>query len=122
MKAGAPFLIVGYKQAVNDYSQVTWPQDVRNCTTCHQKGAQSDNWKKSPSRAACGSCHDDVDFATGTNHAGVVQVDDKLCSTCHTPDTGQEFDLSVAGAHTMPWKSKQLAGLKLESKTSIFPL
>jgi len=114
LPAGRPYQIIGFGQSVHDYSTVVWPQDVRNCTTCHQKGAQSDNWKKNPSRAACGSCHDDVDFTTGANHVGLVQLDDKQCSTCHTPDSGEEFDLSVAGAHTMPWKSKQLAGLKLE--------
>ncbi|MBI4910385.1 MAG: OmcA/MtrC family decaheme c-type cytochrome [Acidobacteria bacterium] len=111
--AGTPYEIIGRQRSIHDYSNVVWPQDVRNCTTCHQKGTQSDNWKNSPSRAACGSCHDDVDFATGANHAGVVQTDDRQCGTCHPPD-GAEFDLSVAGAHTMPWKSTQLAGLKLE--------
>ena len=29
------------------------------------------------------------------------------------PDTGLEFDLSVTGVHTMPWKSKQLTGLNM---------
>lgn len=109
LPAGTPYKLVN-----SDFSTVVWPQDVRNCTTCHQKGTQSDNWKTNPSRAACGSCHDDVNFDTGQNHAGGVRADDSQCSICHPPDTGLEFDLSVAGAHTMPWKSKQLAGLKLE--------
>ena len=110
---GTPYQIIGFNQAISDFSTVIWPQDVRNCTTCHKGGSQSDNWKTNPSRAACGSCHDDVNFATGNNHPGGVQTDDSQCSICHQADTGLEFDLSVAGAHTMPWKSKQLKGLKV---------
>ena len=78
--AGTPYQIIGFNQSVTDFSTVVWPQDVRNCTTCHQKGTQSDNWKTNPSRAACGSCHDDVNFDTGKNHPGGVQVDDTQCS------------------------------------------
>jgi hypothetical protein len=57
-----------------DFSTVVFPQDVRNCTKCHD-GAdpatpQGDNWKIQPSREACGSCHDNVNFATGVGHAG----------------------------------------------------
>ena len=112
--AGTPYQIIGNAQSLHDWSTVVWPQDVRNCTTCHQKGTQSDNYKNNPSRVACGSCHDDVDFASGKNHAGGVQVDDSKCSTCHPADTGLEFDLSVTGAHTIPTKSRQLAGLKVD--------
>jgi hypothetical protein len=111
---GKPYQIgVTSEGEVFDATTIVWPQDVRNCTTCHQGGTQSDNWKNNPSRAACGSCHDDVNFATGQNHSGGVQTDDSQCKVCHPPDTGLEFDLSVAGAHTMPWKSKRLKGLKV---------
>ncbi|OFW17184.1 MAG: hypothetical protein A3H27_17885 [Acidobacteria bacterium RIFCSPLOWO2_02_FULL_59_13] len=113
VRAGTPYQIIGYQQSVHDYSEIHWPQDVRNCTTCHQQGTQSDNWKTNPSRVACGSCHDDVDFATGNNHPGGVQVDDSRCNICHPAD-GQEFDLSVAGVHTIPAFSKQLKGLNVE--------
>ncbi|MBI2816998.1 MAG: OmcA/MtrC family decaheme c-type cytochrome [Acidobacteria bacterium] len=106
--AGKPYIIEDA-----DFSTVVWPQDVRNCTTCHQGGQQSDNWKTNPNRAACGSCHDNLNFATGENHPGGVQVDDSKCSICHPADTGLEFDLSVTGAHTIPIKSKKLAGLNL---------
>jgi OmcA/MtrC family decaheme c-type cytochrome len=109
-----PYQIIGSKQALNDFSSIVFPQDVRNCTNCHQKAAQADNWMNNPTRAACGSCHDDVDFVSGQNHAGGIQLDDTQCSTCHPPSTGLEFDLSVAGIHTMPWKSRQLKGLNLK--------
>ncbi len=114
VQAGIPYQIIGFRNSVHDYSEVHWPQDVRNCTTCHQGGTQSDNYKTNPSRVACGSCHDDVNFATGEHHPGGIQVDDSLCTICHAPDTGLEFDLSVAGVHTIPTNSKQLAGINLE--------
>jgi len=98
---------------LNDFSSIVLPQDVRNCTTCHQKATQADNWMNNPSRAACGSCHDNVNFVSGQNHQGGIQLDDTQCNVCHPANTGLEFDLSVAGIHTMPWKSKQLKGLNL---------
>ncbi len=116
VKAGKPYQIIrvsGGTNFVYDYSTLAWPQDVRNCTTCHQGASQADNWKNNPSRVACGSCHDDVDFASGKNHVGGVQVDDSKCSICHPAD-GQEFDLSVSGAHTIPAFSKKLAGVNLK--------
>ena len=114
VQAGTPYQIIGFRQSVHDYSEVEWPQDVRNCTTCHQGGTQSDNYKTNPNRVACGSCHDDVNFATGEHHPGGVQADDSKCSICHPADTGLEFDLSVTGVHTIPGFSKQLAGLNVE--------
>jgi len=110
---GTPYQIIGYQQSLNDFSAVLFPQDVRNCTVCHQQATQAANWMNSPSRAACSSCHDNVNFATGFNHPGGVQVDDTQCNVCHPPNTGLEFDLSVAGVHTMPWKSKQLTGINM---------
>ena len=110
---GIPYQIIGDQQSLNDFSSIIYPQDVRNCTTCHQQATQANNWMTNPTRAACGSCHDNVNFATGLNHPGGVQSDDTQCSICHQADTGLEFDLSVTGVHTMPWKSKQLTGLNL---------
>jgi hypothetical protein len=37
------------------FEPVVFPQDVRNCTTCHQ---ESDAWNERPSRLACTACHD----------------------------------------------------------------
>jgi hypothetical protein len=67
-----------------------------------------------PSRRACGSCHDDVNFATGENHAGLPQVSDTQCARCHTPEGELEFDLSIKGAHTIPRFSKELSGVNFE--------
>ncbi len=110
--AGTPYQIIGFQQTVVDFSTVAFPQDIRNCTTCHAPPAtQAFNWSTYPSRAACGSCHDDVNFVTGENHPGLAQADDSKCASCHRPQGDREWDASVQGAHTVPYKSTQLKGL-----------
>lgn len=117
VKAGTPYQIIGFQQSIADFSDVVFPQDIRNCDTCHvgndpkNVGAQSTAYLTNPSRAACGSCHDDINWETGANHPAGAMTDDKACAVCHVPDSGQEFDASIKGAHTVPYKSKQLAGL-----------
>jgi OmcA/MtrC family decaheme c-type cytochrome len=114
VEAGMPYFIVGFNDTVHDYSEVVFPQDIRNCTKCHTDGAvQSSAYKNDPTRVACGSCHDDVDFATGTNHP-VVQLDDNNCSGCHIPMSGTDFDISVTGSHTIPLRAKSLPGVNFD--------
>src|SRR5262249_18014147 len=60
---------------------------------------------------ACGSCHDDVNFATGANHVGGPQISDNQCAMCHVPQGELEFDASVKGAHVVPSDSSSLKGL-----------
>ena len=59
-----------------------------------------------PSRAACGACHDDVNFATGANHPGGFQTDDTQCMNCHVPQGETPFDASIMGAHVVPTDTK----------------
>ena len=35
VQAGTPYQIIGFQNSVNDFSTVVFPQDIRNCTTCH---------------------------------------------------------------------------------------
>lgn len=115
VRAGKPYRIIGFGQSVHDYSHVTYPQDVKNCEACHDGTAsQSMNWLTKPTRATCGSCHDDVNFATGENHVNLPQPTDNLCSTCHIPEGELEFDVSIKGAHTIPRFSRDLPGVKFE--------
>ena len=107
VQAGEPYRIVGYRQSVNDFSTVVWPQDTRNCTTCHTGGADSDNYKTKPQIAACTSCHDDVDLEVGKNHPGRNPRANGTCVECHVPE-GDEFDESIVGAHVVPAQSAQL--------------
>lgn len=111
VKAGTPYRI-WHRGAWSDFSKVVFPQDVRNCTTCHANGsAQADNWKTKPSAAACGSCHDNVNFATGENHVNLPQVSDNQCSTCHISQAALDFDASIPGAHLIPENSASLPGI-----------
>ena len=81
------------------------------CRDCHHTA-----WLSNPNRAACGACHDDVDFDTGEGHGSsdIPVSDDNPCSGCHRPDSGNEFDRSIRGAHTVEYKSQQLPGVIVE--------
>ena len=112
VEAGTPYQIIGFQQGVNDFSTVVFPQDIRNCATCHAAPAtQAPNWYTYPARAACASCHDDINWTTGENHPGGPQLSDNLCSTCHVPVGSRDWDASVQGAHTVPYNSTQLKGI-----------
>src|SRR5512133_3343309 len=75
----------GYNQFGTQYNEVTYPQDLRNCTKCHSASAtaQGGNWTSVPSRLACGACHDAIIWATGANHAAGAQTSDQNCASCH---------------------------------------
>jgi OmcA/MtrC family decaheme c-type cytochrome len=112
--AGTPYQIIGFRNSVHDYSDVGFPQDIRNCESCHSvDAAQGDSYLFEPNRESCGSCHDDVNFVTGENHKDLPQLTDNLCGNCHIPQGELEFDASILGAHTIPAKSMQLAGLNI---------
>ncbi len=179
VKAGHPYQIIGFQNAVNDYSTVVFPANVMNCTFCHEgslapppnsgqpqqggqgapaaalatkygvppenggdttgtgtallnpKGAacgsvgnpgcdpdllpwpptQKDRWLNTPTRVTCGACHDNVNFATGENHANLPQPTDNECTTCHFIQGETPFDLSILGAHTIPQFAPGLPGV-----------
>jgi OmcA/MtrC family decaheme c-type cytochrome len=113
--AGGSYKIVN-SFGTSDFSTVVFPADPRRCQSCHdlKSGAkQATAYLTKPTRAACGSCHDDVDFSTGANHAAGVQLDDTQCSTCHAPQGAIDFDASIAGAHVVPTESSLLSGLSI---------
>jgi OmcA/MtrC family decaheme c-type cytochrome len=116
VQAGTPYQVIGFNQAVSDWSTVNLPSDPRRCTECHEDqkvtgATQSKAWMTNPNRAACGACHDDVNFATGKNHVNLPQVNDNQCATCHIPQGELEFDASIIGAHTVPTESTTRPGL-----------
>jgi len=66
-----PSVVAGGTYAIgnDDFSSVVFPQEIRNCTKCHDGTAgapnatpQGDYWKTDLSMEACGSCHDNIDF------------------------------------------------------------
>ena len=113
--AGKPYYqIIGFGNAVSDWSTVTMPSDIRRCETCHQSttgAAQANAWQTHPTAAACGACHDNVNFATGANHAAGPEADNSKCSVCHIAQGDLEFDASIKGAHTVPDQSVTLRGV-----------
>lgn len=83
--------------AFHGIADVTYPQDLRNCNGCHGGAAQGDQWKTRPSKLACGSCHDTIDWATGLGHPG-GNVPDTGCNATdchHTPDDIAKFHLPI---------------------------
>ena len=115
VQAGKPYQIIGFNQGVSDWSDVVFPSDVRRCEVCHDQttGAKQATAFMTPNRAACGACHDNVNFATGDNHVDLPQLSDNQCANCHTPQGELEFDASIMGAHTIPTESATLPGLKI---------
>jgi OmcA/MtrC family decaheme c-type cytochrome len=83
------YTIYGFGGTANDYSHVSFPKDIDDCTVCHTGGgSEVNNWHTVPTMQACGSCHDNVNFATGANHgSGGVQTTNQNCTGCH-PSNG----------------------------------
>src|SRR5665811_2547324 len=98
----------------DSFSDVGFPSGVyelETCQVCHQKAPQAANYATVPSRAACGACHDNVNFATGLNHVNLPQVDDNGCASCHIPKGELELDASIQGAHILPQESATAPGI-----------
>ena len=122
VKAGKPYKIIGNSQSVHDYSEIEFPvlnqeqPGVIDCAACHERrndtAKQKDQYL-TPNRQACGSCHDNINFATGENHANLPQVTDANCSRCHQAQGDMEFDVSVKGAHTITELSTSREGINL---------
>jgi OmcA/MtrC family decaheme c-type cytochrome len=103
--AGTPYEIYGYGGSISNFSTVAYPSDPGQCSTCHDAkygATQAAYYYEKANRAACGACHDDVNFATGLNHPGLVQVDDSECTNCHVYQGELPLDASVTNAHVNP--------------------
>ncbi|MDJ0976028.1 MAG: OmcA/MtrC family decaheme c-type cytochrome [Planctomycetota bacterium] len=99
------YTVVGFGQRPHDYSNVHFPQDVRNCTVCHTGGSTPNLWAEAPSRSDCDACHDDIDWVTGTGHQAGAQANDNACAACHGDTQMSEFDISVPGSHVIEYES-----------------
>ena len=90
---GGEYAIWGFRDSKHDYSNLHYPQDIRNCVNCHVGTgtvgdredlvltSQGDNWSEVASAAACGSCHDDQ--LGPDDHIGSKE-DDSGCASCHS--------------------------------------
>src|SRR5262249_24605337 len=93
-------------------TRVGVPQDIRACTPCHAHGATPANHLNKPSPAAgprrppAGKPRPGPPPAgpPGTNHATGDLVGPQptaICVVCHKA-TGNEFTITIPGAHTVP--------------------
>jgi len=116
------YAIWGYRNTKHDFSTIVFPQDIRNCTKCHD-GTDPDtteggNWSSVPSMEACGSCHDNVKFGVVgpwsgnpdpsldvNGHPGGVQTDNMLCAGCH--GQGGLPAVTTAETHVVPGKAER---------------
>jgi OmcA/MtrC family decaheme c-type cytochrome len=92
-----------------NYNNVGFPQDLRNCSKCHDGSRldedgelltpQGDNWLTKVTQQACGACHDDVDFNAHQGFDFIADdgtLDNSSCARCHTGDLSE---VSVAYVH-----------------------
>lgn len=123
---GEPYQIVGFENAVNDFSTVVFPQDIRHCGVCHGTSfrKQPDYYLTHPSQAGCGSCHDRIWFGSPdatpagyTDHI-IPQVDDTNCRFCHLPTGGIA---PIMDSHLVPQETADAPGLALDI-TDVTPL
>jgi OmcA/MtrC family decaheme c-type cytochrome len=99
-QGGEPLVIWGFNASKNDFGEVGFPQDLRNCTKCHSGDnpatPQGDNWKKRPSREACLTCHASKQGSDWfTQHtffnrnqdpnAAATLMPNSACVGCHSP-------------------------------------
>jgi len=97
-----PYVIFGYGGSVHDYGEVTHPQSLTYCTTCHvesETAPDGDMWTAGASVQTCGSCHSDglvvanFDEITGMaeysfSHANsdipsLATQPNNTCANCH---------------------------------------
>jgi OmcA/MtrC family decaheme c-type cytochrome len=111
--AGGSYNIYGFMNSVNDYSAIVFPtNDLRTCHICHNESDKTIpdtvNWRTVPSVESCGSCHDNVNFATGANHSTNIVAGNTQCSTCHgTTSNIDNGALQVAAVHMIPERQYQ---------------
>jgi len=115
VEAGTPYQIIGFNQAVHDYSTVAFPQDITRCETCHT-GPQADAWKGKATRAVCTSCHDTTVFVSPAPmgmrlHSAGAFPDDALCFNCHGPNSAVA---SVVTKHLSPLRSPTAPNIVLD--------
>ena len=100
---GEDYAIWGYGNSKHDYAEVGFPQDLRNCTVCHNGSnpdtPQGHNWKTKVSKEACLTCHANntgsdwdtkhVNYAVLLNGAGATAkgMSNQQCVDCHKPGT-----------------------------------
>lgn len=122
VEAGGKYQLNGFAGLV-DYSLIRFSANggTNNCEVCHKldpdekkRPAQATAHLLNPTRANCGSCHDDINFMTGAGHRSLPQANDANCTRCHIPQGDSEYDASIAGSHVPPNFSATLEGVVVQ--------
>ncbi|WP_301079805.1 OmcA/MtrC family decaheme c-type cytochrome [Rhodoferax sp.] len=129
------------------FNDVAFPQNPANCAKCHDgsasavnKTANGDNWKNNPSVLACGSCHDGINFTTGTGvtladkakdvaakvaigttksgHAAGQDATNPQCALCHTADKIAVYHAAQNASPNNPTVQAGLKNFKYEIKSA----
>ncbi|WP_373048800.1 OmcA/MtrC family decaheme c-type cytochrome [Vulgatibacter sp.] len=110
VQAGGTYEIIGYGGSVHDYSHVGYPQDMRNCQTCHAADTAVPDTRASAK--ACLSCHDRTWIESGavpdgyTLHSGGALGATATCTGCHNEN-------AMAQAHLLPSLDPSRPALRL---------
>ncbi len=98
-----PYIIWGFNASKNDFSEIGYPQDLRNCRVCHTEAnpatPQGGLWATQTSKEACLTCHPGgagSDFNTShTSFALAIlgpngkpeEIPNASCAECHRVGT-----------------------------------
>ncbi len=101
---GEQYAIWGFQNVKHDYSEVGFPQDLRNCSICHSGSnpatPQGDNWTSKVGKEACLTCHANkagsqweavhVVYAQTLVKPGAAAKDmtNAQCADCHRTGSG----------------------------------
>jgi OmcA/MtrC family decaheme c-type cytochrome len=103
-----PYIVYGFRGSINDYSDVLYPGDLRDCAACHIAGTQqlplpsavlptivTENGvvvsSVPPTTSSCTACHDSVSAGA---HATTMTTSSgaESCATCHGPGRSSAID------------------------------
>ncbi|HRT19966.1 MAG TPA: OmcA/MtrC family decaheme c-type cytochrome [Candidatus Hydrogenedentes bacterium] len=120
VEGGTPYQIIGHGNSVNDYSEVVFPQDIRNCAVCHKDASQADVYLTKPTLEGCTGCHDRTWFGNpaetpaGYENHPFPQANNAACAGCHPATGNSDLVPSMNRVHRTPeQKSPDAVGLKL---------
>ena len=107
-----------YSVGSHHYGEITYPQSVMNCRSCHDGTVAStpdgDAWATNPSTAACTSCHDATTFTGATPTHSLGAQPDSACAVCHKPDLIAKYHATEIASPLNPELPTGLSDIKYE--------
>jgi len=98
----SPYVVYGFNGARFDAGEVTYPQPLSFCETCHAASPatpQGDDWIANPTAAACGGCHDAGLNKTGPSASTGMYTYTYTHSTTLLPPGFTPADGTCTGCH-----------------------